>query len=90
MLILRAHELVQDFMETARLYRIEKVLELGLLFRHGQCSRLSSIIRSSRDEAQGKESDEEEGKEEVVFLEHIDLVVFCLRTGRSIVVMSGK
>jgi hypothetical protein len=87
MLILRAHELVQDFMETARLYRIEKILELGLLFRHGQCSRLSSIIRDSRYQAQGKEGDEEEGEEEVSYLEHIVLVL-CLC--RPIVVMSGK
>jgi hypothetical protein len=74
-------------METARLYRIEKILELGLLFRHGQCSRLSSIIRGSRHEAQGEEGDEEEGEEEMSYLEHIVLVL-CL--GRSIVVMSGK
>jgi hypothetical protein len=75
-------------METARLYRIEKVFELGLLFRHGQCSRLSSIVRGSRYEAQGKEGDEEEGEEEVSYLEHIVLVVFCL--GRPIIVMGGK
>jgi hypothetical protein len=74
-------------METARLYRIKKILELGFLFRHGQCSRLSSIIRGSRYEAQGKEGDEEEGEEEVLYLEHFVLVL-CLC--RSIVVMSGK
>jgi len=86
-LILRAHELVQDFMETARLYRIEKVFELGLLLRHGQRNRLSSMVRSSRYQAQGKEGDEEEGEEEVPYLEHIVLVL-CLC--RSIAVMSGK
>jgi hypothetical protein len=86
-LILRAHEFVQDFMETARLYRIEKILELGLLFRHGQCSRLSSIIRDSRYEAQGEEGDQEEGEEEVLYLKHIVLNL-CLC--RSIVVISGK
>lgn len=45
------------------------------------------MVRGSRYQAEGKEGDEEEGEEEVPYLEHIVLVL-CLR--RSIVGMSGK